>query len=596
MGCNPALSHQPSITVINNQIHGGGRNNDMNSKFLKQSSGHKQDKIPDSENLINQYQNVNCQYYLQNDNALNEAIKSEEPKAKIELILSLIDTNSSGSDTYTISLGLHTKHTKGIVPFGSTDTKHGGAAKVNFNKTFVTDYFFEVKQTLTATLLVNDKPLYKMDTTIGKIMGSKGQILLQEFDIVVPNKENFVGKIQCVAVPVESDDKELILSIVADLRKSIYQPYFLLKRNIALKDHQPNWINAYKSEVIKSYPIKNDFASFQLSTQFLCNSDLNKQILIEFYDYTTHNFIGKHLFTVNNLVPKVDKKDGGHGIQNTKSIVVTDEKGALILDNKIQITSKTIKKFKFLDYIRGGLQINMIVGIDFTGSNGNPYQKDSLHSIEKQPNLYEKAIESSCKVVAFYDADQLFPVYGYGAILKSSPVVNHCFSLNMSSDPNIFTVDGILACYREFIKEVKLYGPTFFGPMIQQAIVHAKDAESSDDYCILMILTDGIINDMQETVDAIVEASYLPISIIIVGVGNGGDDGFAEMDFLDGDEEPLASSKNKKCARDIVQFVEFTKFDNDAVKLSEQVLEEVPKQLEDYFKMKNKPPGDPIIF
>jgi hypothetical protein len=35
----------------------------------------------------------------------------------------------------------------------------------------------------------------------------------------------------------------------------------------------------------------------------------------------------------------------------------------------------------------------------------------------------------------------------------------------------------------------------------------------------LLILTDGLINDMDETTDEIVRATSLPISIIIVGVG-----------------------------------------------------------------------------
>jgi hypothetical protein len=39
-------------------------------------------------------------------------------------------------------------------------------------------------------------------------------------------------------------------------------------------------------------------------------------------------------------------------------------------------------------------------------------------------------------------------------------------------------------------------------------------------YNILLILTDGEIHDMQATVDLIVQASELPLSIIIIGVGN----------------------------------------------------------------------------
>lgn len=58
-----------------------------------------------------------------------------------------------------------------------------------------------------------------------------------------------------------------------------------------------------------------------------------------------------------------------------------------------------------------------------------------------------------------------------------------------------------------------------------------------------MILTDGIINDMQKTIDQIVRGSSLPLSIIIVGVGQAD---FSSMDVLDADDEPLYSNKYKK--------------------------------------------------
>ncbi len=51
-----------------------------------------------------------------------------------------------------------------------------------------------------------------------------------------------------------------------------------------------------------------------------------------------------------------------------------------------------------------------------------------------------------------------------------------------------------------------------------------------------MILTDGQIDDLTDTIDEMVEASFLPISVIIVGIGNGD---FTSMDILDADENPL---------------------------------------------------------
>jgi len=60
----------------------------------------------------------------------------------------------------------------------------------------------------------------------------------------------------------------------------------------------------------------------------------------------------------------------------------------------------------------------------------------------------------------------------------------------------------------------------------------------SQKYTILLILTDGIINDLQATVDEVVAGSTLPLSIIIVGIGNAD---FDQMDLLDADDAPLFS-------------------------------------------------------
>lgn len=89
-----------------------------------------------------------------------------------------------------------------------------------------------------------------------------------------------------------------------------------------------------------------------------------------------------------------------------------------------------------------------------------------------------------------------------------------------------------------------------------------------------MIITDGIINDMQKTIDQIVRGSTLPLSIIIVGVGS---DEFSSMDTLDADETPLFSMKYQKYMEaDIVQFVPFRNFRDDPMLLAKETLEEVP--------------------
>jgi copine 5/8/9 len=72
----------------------------------------------------------------------------------------------------------------------------------------------------------------------------------------------------------------------------------------------------------------------------------------------------------------------------------------------------------------------------------------------------------------------------------------------------------------------------------------------------MLILTDGAIHDMAETKKLIVQNSNLPLSIVIVGIGNAD---FENMNELDGDSG-LYNSYGQKCPRDIVQFVPFNKF------------------------------------
>lgn len=84
-------------------------------------------------------------------------------------------------------------------------------------------------------------------------------------------------------------------------------------------------------------------------------------------------------------------------------------------------------------------------------------------------------------------------------------------------------------------------------------------------YFVLLILTDGEITDFDQTRDAIVRASRLPLSIIIVGVGPAD---FKAMELLDGDDGVLRSTVGEAVARDIVQFVPFRQFQDVSVSVS----------------------------
>ena len=83
-------------------------------------------------------------------------------------------------------------------------------------------------------------------------------------------------------------------------------------------------------------------------------------------------------------------------------------------------------------------------------------------------------------------------------------------------DPEIQTIEEVKNIYRSKTPTISLSGPTEFGPVLRKLIDIVKQENDYKKYNIMMILTDGQIDDMNETKSLLVEASKLPISIIVI--------------------------------------------------------------------------------
>ena len=249
---------------------------------------------------------------------------------------------------------------------------------------------------------------------------------------------------------------------------------------------------------------------------------------------------------------------------------------------KIFNYSSIREEITFLDYIHEKIRIGLSIGIDFTISNKNPNDEDSLHCIinGNKKNPYERAMLKCGNILGFYDYDQKFPVYGFGAVVNGTN--SDCFNINFENDPNIELVDNIIKSYHECLKKIYFSGPTNFAPLIKNIINEIKIQNDPKEYQVLMILTDGIIQDMENTIDALVEGSFYPLSVIIIGIG---DADFSKMMKLDGDEIPLVSRNGIKRQRDLVQFVPFSAYEGDEAKLAHEVLEEIPRQIIEYYTL-----------
>ncbi|XP_078154577.1 E3 ubiquitin-protein ligase RGLG5-like [Carex rostrata] len=200
---------------------------------------------------------------------------------------------------------------------------------------------------------------------------------------------------------------------------------------------------------------------------------------------------------------------------------------------------------------------NLIVGIDFTKSNewtGKlSFGRRCLHNIGNVPNPYEQAISIIGRTLSVFDEDNLIPCFGFG---DASTHDQEVFSFYPDNRPcNGF--EEALDRYKEVVPNLRLAGPTSFAPIIETAIGIADS--TGGQYHVLLIIADGQVTrsvDTQSgqlspqeraTVDAIVKASQFPLSIVLVGVGDGPWDMMHEFD----DNIPSRAFDN-------FQFVNFT--------------------------------------
>ena len=207
-----------------------------------------------------------------------------------------------------------------------------------------------------------------------------------------------------------------------------------------------------------------------------------------------------------------------------------------------------------------------------------------------------KVIKSVGRVLEPYDADGDIAAYGFGANLNPyGKQISHCFNITLKPDQEeVPGIDGLIEAYKSCLTKVQLYGPTYFSEILNNAAAKSMGIcdQRNQTYNILLIITDGVINDMQRSIDAVVDATRLPLSIIIVGVG---DADFSNMDTLDADDEPLRHSRTGKyMERDIVQFVPFNEFKNSHMSaIAKETLEEVPGQVTSFMSMHNISPNPP---
>ena len=320
---------------------------------------------------------------------------------KIKLEFSVLHANKG---IYSLQAKLYDKQ---VLDYFSEEKKNYSKQKIVFEKFFTCDFYFEKQQKLQIILIKDNHPI-EINTTLGSIIGS----IQSTFTYNYTEDESLVIKAEKLGKEEDLLDIKFNLENYSDPNFFINNKFYYL-------------ITCGNTDIYKSAE-NTDKGTFEHIHIPIC-------LLQPFYTVNLYNLQDKIVYSFKRTTHKIKMNE-----QFTGTISLFNNGYLVLVDN-----SKITKNYTFIDYIKSGVKIALSIGIDFTNSNKDPSLNGSLHSL-RGVNNYEKAITSCGKIVGYYDYDQLFPVFGFGAIINGSysKYASMCFNLNFTNDPNIFYNDN----------------------------------------------------------------------------------------------------------------------------------------------------------
>lgn len=192
------------------------------------------------------------------------------------------------------------------------------------------------------------------------------------------------------------------------------------------------WVNEFEKE------FKLKFTDAEL-----CNCKPSLPIQIKFISRNQYRMENKIAASVNTTLHKLTESQ-----IKKESVQLVKPNG--IEFGKIEVQSIEMTKIAtFAQYIADGTQIALIGAIDFTYSNGATCNPSSLHYVSPgKQNQYETALEAVGEVLAPYDADQMYPFYGFGAVPPGQTEVSHCFQIDPDNE-EVQGIQNVLKAYRK---------------------------------------------------------------------------------------------------------------------------------------------------
>ena len=435
-----------------------------------------------------------------------------------------------------------------------------------FKKKFRMTYCFQKLQIVKVEINYNDN-IQVVNTSLGNILGSKELFVEMPF-FYKGSTDDCSVIIRAVVIKDENKNRVITINLITDLSNLPYSDYFVVIYN---------WHHPRRKEKVwksKETPGKEIiFTADMITLQDLCLGSYNRKITIEYYGIYC-GFVGSVIKTLGQLKDAMDNRD---------KIQILNEDGKEM--GYFYVSFSIENRSRFIDLVENGLQIKLSFAIDFTNSNLVYTNPNSLHYIgnHEKLNPYENCLRCFGELISSYDFNHKIALHGFGAIIPSTGDTSHCFPISLTKDPIANGIEEAIKQYREALPKITLDGPTYLFPVFKENLDMLKDDDDcpTSIYHILVIITDGNNNDIDEMVRQLIKSERYPISVCIIGVG---DENFSRMLQMDSRTKPLEDKDGYKSERDMCQFVRYNDFKDRPDKMTEFMLNIIPSQVEAYYR------------
>jgi len=375
---------------------------------------------------------------------------------------------------------------------------------------------------------------------------------------------------------VSSPSKDLLLTIEGVnfkyqtpwFSKPDIKPFFQVGRFMS----EDEFLCVYESNTLEE--AKNPrWPAFRMKSSNLIKSNIKSPVKVKilYYENNLERLFGEVLITFDQV------------LNCTTSFPIYDKVKHKNIGS-VRVKCQTLEKIACNKESASEEKLNVLIGIDFSDSQKRIEKAQSTHFKTSEDDLtqYQAGLNGLFNLLYNLNGSQGIPMYGFGGIKASSSSKSRkdneiaCFPLNgNSSDPKIQSLDGAIEAYNQNILN-NLGGQSNLSEIIQKAISIAayNQLQDSKEYVVLVLLTDGVIHDIENTLNSLIEAANVPLSVIMIGMGDGDFESFENLDSQLGLFETAR--------RDYVSFIVYRDYEEDLNKLKNKLVQEIPEQILEY--------------